>query len=237
MSQARYSERELPIIDALFGDPDVKTEMKNVLESALVELNSGSSLQKDFAEKFSNLTAEYKKIETEKDAAQRDCLQDEVEKMKLSEVAHFEEMKTHIDNAIKFLVDSPREAIKHLHHFGTTLFLTHHGKEKLEDYRLKNGYQNIRQAKLTKRGLPTHDGATVGSEFLIRTERWVDNCWIFNGKVVTSEYFRKNVKSLTFVPPLAILKSNPIGANAIMSVQNILDHILYYPGPCFLYVP
>ena len=227
MSQARYSPQELKIIDALF-DGKTKAEMEKVLLLALEEdFKPGSSLRKVFTEKFSQLRAKKKNIEKGEDDAERNRLAEELKEMELSEEAHFEKMKTHIGNAIATLHDSPLEAFKHLQFFGTTLFLTHQGEDQLENCRLKNGYQAIRKVKLTEEGLPTHDGETIGSELMIRTESWIGNRWNFHGKVATSKHFQKTMKSLTSMAPLAILKSNAIGANAIMSLQNIFDHSLH----------
>lgn len=229
MSQTRYSQQELKIIDAVF-DGETKAEMEKVLLLSLDEdFKPDSPLRKVFAEKFSKLHTKKKKGGYEKgeDDIERKRLAEEVKEMESSEEAHFEQMKTHIGNAIETLHDSPREAVKHLQYFGTTLLLTHRGEDQLDDCRLKNGYQAIRKAKLTEEGLPTHDGETIGSELMIRTESWTGNRWNFHGKVARSTHFQETMKSLTKMAPLAILKSNVIGANAIMSLQNIIDHSLH----------
>ena len=227
MTGLLFSEQELLIVDALFDDK-VRKEMARLLEQALEELKPDMPLRKLFTEKFSKLPAERKKLAEEEEAGLEYGGEEEaaIKGMEASEDAHFEEMKGHIASAFVALPFSAREAFMHLERLGTTLLLVHGGEGELEKVRLANGYQAIREVSLDARGLPTHYGATVGSELMIRRELWDGKRWRFTGKVAPTQHFRKAITSLIPSPPLAILSSNFIGMNAIMSVHNIMDHVL-----------
>ena len=89
------------------------------------------------------LPKELQKLEEEKDTTERQRLQEKVKEMQQSEEVYFEEMKNHIGNAIAALPSSPRETIKHLQRFGTTLLLTHQGEGELEKYAYHNNKNNF----------------------------------------------------------------------------------------------
>ena len=219
---------ENKVVNAVFNEATMTELLRLMTLSEQNDFEEGSPFRVLFAKKFSLFAKKMIELEAEKDPAKKEEIAKNIQEMKKSEDAHFAELKSHVSNARASLqAKDPRGAVTHLHRFGTTLLMIHEGDSRIDHFRLHNGYQSIRKVELNTEGLPTHNGGTVGSEFMIRFKEWDGNRWIYSGKVAASGHFRKKIKSYSGMPPMAILPSNTIAANAIMSVQNIIDHIMH----------
>lgn len=180
-----------------------------------------------FAKEFSLIGKAKEKLEAEKDPAKREEIAANIEQMKKSEASYRAELKGHYRKALSSCEQKdPQSVLTHLNRLFTTLLLVNEGG-RIDHFKMRNGYQAIRKVELNDDGLPTHDGKTVGSEFIIRCGKWDGHRYAFSGKMAASGHFRKELPSFSGKAPMAILPSNTIAANIVMSVQNVIDHIMY----------
>ena len=178
---------ENKVVNAVFNEATMTELLRLMTLSEQNDFEDGSPFRVLFAQKFSLVANKMMELEAEKDPAKKEEIAKNIQEMKKSEDAHFAELKSHVSNARASLqAKDPRGAVTHLHRFGTTLLMIHEGDGRIDHFRLHNGYQSIRKVELNTEGLPTHNGGTVGSEFMIRFKEWDGNRWIYSGKVADS---------------------------------------------------
>lgn len=201
--------------------------MKRLFGMAREELVSESPLRILFSKSFSKILGKQEALSEARSDEEKAQLGRIVEDWGKMEEMHFDGVKKLIDSVLDSFEESDAlMAFECMQALGTTILLQSNGKGG-RAVRLKNGFQAIRKTDLDKFGMPTHTGDSISADLKVCAE-YHDGCgWCFMGKLQSSTHMFSQIPSLKPPPPTILMGANFVGINALMSVVNVMDHLLH----------